>query len=336
MIRARLVGATAMVCAAAGCHGGHKDTSSAPRLTDTGWFAASTIETETCEDRFVSSEPEDGAIDWYWRDRPEVLTNSVNHDAYSVYLETTAGKPIDVSITWDDSGRRGTVDWEGFLEANTSYVLGMIDCSGLTEVTFGTSEFGQPLRDPPSSLVGNSYLIDLVGATWTQPAALAGVISLYFNTPVLLGVERADADVIDLLGAPGIVDPLGFVTQDLSSPTWDFPLTPFAAPFLDSQASTVHLSYGSGVDAIDIPVEDFVLQATFSADGTRLGGGVLSGHGDTRNLGVLLGDAAPDTLCQFAVGLGVACTACRDGMPYCLDLVGEDVEGTLLPGVDVR
>lgn len=330
--------AAALTCSAlVGC--GNKDhtvVTNPTRLTDTGWFTTSFVtDTNTCTGQMTATDPEDGAVDWYWRDRPEFLVDTADHAVFDAFLESAEGDRLDTTITWDDTGLRATLSWDGFLEANTTYVLGVIDCSGLHSVTFGTSEFGKPLEGSAADLVGNTYLIDLVGATWVQPAALAGLIALYFTTPVLLGVTHATDESIDLLGAPGIVDPLGIVSQDTAQDSWDFPITAFEPPFVDAQAATIHLSYGSGSQAIDIPVEDFVFQATLSADGTRLGGGYLEGRGDTRNLGTLLGDADLDTLCVLAEGLGVSCVPCRDGMPYCLDLVGNDVEGTLLPGLEL-
>ena len=112
--------------------------------------------------------------------------------------------------------------------------------------------------------------------------------------------------------------------------TWDFPITDFStSPYLETQVELITLGYAG----IDIPIEDFLLQATFSADGNTLGGGYISGIGDTRNLGALLGEDDPNAICELAATLGVNCQVCGDGEPYCLRLSAQDLDGSVLPGL---
>ncbi|MEQ1502676.1 MAG: hypothetical protein ABMB14_10620 [Myxococcota bacterium] len=323
------------IAVAAGCHK-NPDPPPPGDLTDTGWFTTSTatVDPDHCPDRFVSSVPADGADDWYWRTRPTVFTETTDHDAYDVWLQTATGERLDTTLVWDELGLKATVEWDGYLRANTDYVLGYEDCASLHTAAFHTSSLGAPLLDPPGSLQGNTYLLDFVGANW-EPAALSGVMSLYFTTPVLLGIQLATEDQIDLLGGPGVADDFGGVAQDVTSPTWDFPLADFSgAPFLNAAVDRVSLKYGGVASAIEIPIEDFLFQGTFSADGTILGGGVLSGLGDSRNLGEVLNQPDnPGAMCELAGSVGVVCQPCRDGQPYCLDLRATGLAGELIPGL---
>ncbi|MCA9493592.1 MAG: hypothetical protein KC621_26855 [Myxococcales bacterium] len=302
------------------------------RLTDTGWFETVGTTTVDCYDRFVTTVPTDGTHGWYWRDRPVVYAQTENHASYQVWLQDTDGNRLDTSVTWD--GLAGTVEWDGWLSADTTYELVLEDCATTSTVTFDTSELGAPLSVSASSLVGNTYLLDLVDANWVEPATLAPLVYIYFTTPVLLGVQYADSTRIDLVGAPGVVDQFGVVTQDASAPTWDFPLSDFTdSPFLDARVDSLVLQYTDGGVTVDIPVENYVFQATFEPDGRTLGGGVLSGRGDTRYLGALLGDDSPGTMCELADSLQVPCQPCADGLPYCLDIRAEDIHGTLVDGL---
>jgi hypothetical protein len=316
--------------ALAGCHG-HEE-APPPHLLDTGWFTTpATVEPE-CDDQFVSWSPEDGESDWYWRDRPTFFTETSDPTKYEVYLQDEDGVRVPTTMDWDDSGLSFTLNWDGYLAADKGYTIGMTDCQAFRTVGFRTSSLGQPLATTPGDLAGNTYLLDLVHADWVEPPVLGGLIALYFTDPILMGIRYADDDSIDLLAAPGKTDEFGVVTQNLALQSWDFPLADFTgAPFLDAEAPQIELHYGD----MDIPVYDFVYQATFSADATTLGGGVLSGVGDTRNLGALLyQEDNPSAVCDLAAGIGVRCDPCpTDGMPYCLHLRAEALKGELLPGL---
>ena len=328
------MGMAGIVILAAGCNGKEPE-GDGGNLLDTGWFTSTgtPIDPENCPDKFKTTSPADGATDWYWRDRPTLYTETTNQAAYDAWIQTTDGERVDAELVWDTAtGLSFTLEWEGALEPDTTYELGIEDCASARVLTFTTSSLGRPLEIEPEALVGNTYLVDLVGAEWVQPAALAGVLQQYFNTPILLGIRLADDEYVKLVGAPGAVDTLGNVTQDRSSPTWNFPLADFTeAPYLDVAAPQIEFQYNDAGTSIQVPVEDFVLTGTLSSDGTELGGGVLSGLGDSRYIGAELLGGDPGDLCVLAEGLGVDCVPCSDGQPYCLQLVARSLEGTLLP-----
>ncbi|HHO51129.1 MAG TPA: hypothetical protein ENK18_09735 [Deltaproteobacteria bacterium] len=301
-------------------------------LLDTGWFEGST-QTGACTDVFVASEPAGGETDWYWRDLPRAFTQTDRVNRYNAWLQDADGNLIETQMAWADGNLSFELASERSLEANTDYVLVLQDCQQTQEIPFTTSPLGTPLSEPAASLVGNTYLLDLAGAEWIEPPQLASIIAVYLTDPILLGVRFADADQIDFLGAPGSTDTLGQVSQAQGVPTWNFPLSDFSQqPFIDAQAEQITLQYSLD-EVIDIPVQDFVLQATFSADGRSIGGGILSGRADTREIGLLLNPNDEGALCELSAGLGVFCEPCSDGQSYCLDLVARDLEGTLQPGL---
>jgi len=318
---------------------GKDSTAPPPKLMDTGWFTTSglsPLDPENCPDQFDHWSPGDGDAGYYWRDRPIFYTKTTNRDAYDVYLQDEEGVRLETSMVWDEQfGVSFTLDWDGYLKADTTYELGLTDCSKFQTATFRTSSLGEPMTTSPRSLAGHTWLLDIGDAYWVEPPILGGLIKTYFGkTPILLGVRYADATQIDLLGAPGEVDEFGHVSQNLSLSSWDFPLADFSqAPFLDAEVPKIELNY----DIYTVPVYDFLLQITFSADGTKLGGGILSGTGDTRGLGALLNQ--PDNeaaLCDLAGAEGIDCEPCPgDNQPYCLHLKAVDLSGEELDGLEL-
>jgi hypothetical protein len=317
----------ALLVALSGCT---RDDPEPPALLDTGWFTSTgTVDPYNCQHKIVDWTPEPDAQGVYWRDKPVVYTLTDVPHAYQAWIETTDGVRLDTEMRWN--GLSFEIYWEGQLEASTDYVLGLQDCAELRYSSFRTSPLGAPFTIETNELAGRTFQLDLLGAQWVEPPQLAGIMQQYFTTPILLGVKFADDTRIDLIGAPGITDDLGIVSQDKSAATWDFPITDFTtAPYLETSVDRIVLKY---IDT-EIPVEDFLLQATFGPDGTTIGGGVLEGLGDSRNLHEIIpGNGDENMLCELAAGLGVSCVPCADGQPYCLYLKARDLEGSLLPNL---
>jgi hypothetical protein len=307
-------------------------------LTDTGWFDPSTTAVPPpCEDRLVTTAPEAGEDGWYWRDRPTVYVESSVREAYDAWLvEAATGARIDPELAWNEEGTAFTLEWDGHLDGGADYSLFVSDCEATVEAPFRTGPLGAPLAIDDDALQGRTYLLALGDADWVEPPVLGGLIQVYFTTPILLGVRYVDGAAIDLLAAPGVVDPLGNVSQDRFADTWNFPLADFSgSPFVDATAPQIELTYDAYGTVVAIPVTSFVLQGTFSASGDAIGGAVLEGIGDTRTVGALLGDDRPEAICDLAAGAGVTCMACPDGGEYCLRLRAEDLEGTWIPGLSL-
>ncbi len=320
----------------AGCK--KQDDYQAPeKLLDTGWFVdTATGDGQNCLHKVVLTEPEDGVRDWYWRDYPVVYVET-NEDPskYDVFLVDEDGVRLRAEQKWpDEDSLSFEVEFVGGLKASHDYQLIIRDCAGERVVNFRTSSYGAPLEAGPSSLVGNTYVLDLAGADWVQPPGLGPLLQLYFTTPVLLGVETADTTSIDFLGAPGAIDPFEGILQDMTQQTWDFEGTGFAdEPYFRTDVPEVNFKF----DGLDIPVFEFRVEGTFEADGSSFGGGALIGNADTRNLGVQLGEPDnPAAMCGYAESLGILCKSCPDGEPYCLDLKVVGVDGSLVPDLTLR
>jgi hypothetical protein len=225
-----------------------------------------------------------------------------------------------------------TVQFDGGLAPDADHVLEVTDCAGTTRISFHTDVYGLPLEGGAGSLTGKTWQLDLVSATWEQPSGLGTLLSAFFATPILLGVRFASDDVIDLLGAPGTTV-AGVLIQDPATPTWDFPISDFTqAPYVEAESDNVVFEY----QGAQIPIQDFAFETTFAPDGATLGGTVLRGVADTRNLGVLINDPDPAAICNIAADIGTACIPCDDGGNYCLVMEVRDVDGTLVPDLTLR
>ncbi len=312
-----------------------------PKLLDTGWFVDTAADTGTVEDcpaQFVSQEPSGGEVGWYWRDAPVVFVTAADPTAYDAWLVEPSGQRVDGELVWDEAGLSATLDVGGPLAPSAEYTLWTSDCLGPRSVSFTTSSLGSPLVDGPGGLVGTTWRLDLNGATWIEPAALSGLLAVYFSTPILLGVQYADGANVDFIGAPGYVDPLGRILRYTTAPSWDFPVQAFdEQPYFEAEVSSITLEYQDGSSVVPIPVQDFRLFATVAPDGSVLGGAKLAGLADTRGMGGLLrDDDNPLAICEFAATIGVSCVPCADNGPYCLRLSAEDLDGVRVPGLTLR
>ena len=305
------------------------------KLMDTGWFVdTASMDPADCLHYVVETEPEDGEASWYWRDSPTLWGNTKKADYYSARLVDNSGFLISEELVWAEKGNTCQLALSNGLSPSSSYTLQYDDCRGQYEIDFSTSAFGTPLAGGPQSLEGATFHVDLVGADWVEPGGFAALMSLYFTVPILIGVQWADGQYIDLMGAPGYLDGNGQMRQNTSESTWDFPRADFsAAPYFVALTDEVVFDY----IGVDIPVYDFELSATISADGSKLGGGLISGLGDTRHMWSLLGsDEDPNAICTLAASVGVSCQACPDSAPYCLLMRAKNVDGTLIEGLALK
>lgn len=302
------------------------------RLMDTGWFDVDTD--PVCSEHIVDSVPDAGTTGWYWRDVPRVFTNDREFEGYDAWLVDPDGVRPRSTLVWDAEGPVFEVVPESPLEANTTYTLTVSDCEGLHEIPFTTSGLGAPIAGGPTTLQGRTFSLDLGDATWLEPGGVAPLLTLFFDAPVLIGVPLSNDDTLHLNLALGYETDGGEVLQDPVEPAVPFPLVDFGSqPYFEADVPTVDLDF-SGVR---IPVHEFAFSGTFSPDGNRIGGGTVSGIGDTRFAGPLLGSTDFDEVCVTAAGLGVQCGPCpTDGEPYCLPVSIVDVEGVFVPGLTLQ
>jgi len=329
MVRGLGLAMVAALVVAPGCKRDRPETG--PTL-DTGWFTDSgTGDPDTCPHRIVDTSPEAEDAGWYWREHPRVWTSSERHQAYDIRLLDASGTEVPTTLAWSDDGLVAEVRFEGGLAPSASYRLALHDCAGDREVAFSTSAYGTPLIEGPESLIGRTYVTYFTEATWEEPPGFGVILSIYFTAPVLVGVEWADDAMLDLLGAQGKENDAGDIRQLRNKPTWDFPAADFTeAPFFSVDGEVVELA----IEGVLVPIHSFHLEGTFSADGTDFGGGVIAGLGDTRDMGDLLDDPGnPAAVCELAGSMGVACTDCPDGEPWCLQLIATGVDAHLVEGL---
>jgi len=313
----------------AGCGG--KDNDKVKDLLDTGWFVDTAVfDAENCKNKISSTLPETGTNDWYWKSPLRVYTSTTNDDAYTTWLVDGNGAQVEMERVWSPDGLNFELNIPGGLKSSTNYTLNINDCGANHAIDFTTSAFGEALLFGPEALVGKTYHLDLVDADWVEPGGIGGLLALYFTTPILIGVKVANPIHIDFMGVPGELDEFGVLQQDMNEATWDFPLTDFRdAPYFQAFSDGVTFSF----EGLDVPIVDFRLAGTFSADMTEIGGIELSGLGDTRNLGELINDSDETAVCQLAGTFGVDCIECPDGEDLCLFMNAREVDGTLVPGI---
>ncbi|MCK6507555.1 Ig-like domain-containing protein [Myxococcota bacterium] len=278
--------------------------------------------TEDCDVDVDDSAPEDGDTDVALGSTVVFYLDDADPTA-SVSLATAAGASVAGS-TWlanDDS--EVWFQPEGPLSSNTEYVATLDWCGGTESVSFTTLDPGTPVDD----LVGNAYLLDVAGASWTEPEGAGDLISGFIDLELIVGVSSVTGDSIKMLGA--IADA---GEQDYCTPTIDFPSADFREnPYFQVGPTDVVFDAGG----ISAELSDFSMSGYFGDDGDIIEEGVVQAELDVRvlapALGEVLGTEDPDDLCMYMGFLGIECTTCTgDGADYCVGLTVEEIDGALL------
>jgi hypothetical protein len=274
-------------------------------------------------------DPASGSTDVYYKD---VLTATFQDDGSAAVFTVTddVGAEVASTVSWGDGNLVATVTAD--LGPDTDYLFSVDACGTVTQSQFHTSTLGASLTVDPSQLVGRTYTFRLSDAEITEPAVL-NAFAGNFTAPLFFMVTEADASAIDWLGAIGYVNNAGAYIQDTGAVTWDFPAGDFsAAPYFTAATDSIVIEY-SGTPA---PVEDFTLSGTFAADAGTVEEAKFTGYVDTRDLGPLMQlEDTDDAVCGALGQLGIYCSECSDGSPYCLYVVGEHITADYLDGFTV-
>ncbi|MFN7142852.1 MAG: Ig-like domain-containing protein [Myxococcota bacterium] len=326
-----LMGAIGLLAACTGKDGKPADTddTGVGTDTDTGVDTDSGDTSEPCTASVLSTEPVTGATAVYYRD-PLVVSFEGDGSAATLALTDAGGADVAFETTWADGGVQATL--ATVLAADTTYTLTVDVCGVETTTSFTTSSLGAPLTVGTADLLGRTFVFRLSDATITEPSFLDFVASTYLTVPLLISVTAADSTSLDLLGGLGVHENDGTYTQMEGEETWDFPSGDFTEqPYFEAYSEYITITY----DGLPIPIEQFHLSGTFTADGTQIQRGVASGLGDTRHMAPLLGKPADeyDALCALAAGAGVMCEPCADGEPYCIYIVAEEITATWEAGL---
>lgn len=316
--------------ALAGCTGEAVDSTDTDPSHTGDSDSAVVDDTAGCLAGVTSTEPADGTTGVYYHDTLTVSFDGDGGDAVFT-LADDAGVEVPVSATWTD-GNVQAILTPAAMAPLTTYTLTTTVCGTTATSSFTTSDLGTPLTVDPSDLVGSTYVFRLSDADITEPAFLGIIAGTYLTVPILIGVDQADSETIDLIGGLGYEQDAGYV-QEPGLPTWDFPVASFAdQPYFEAASSLITIMYGT----TPIPISDFTLSGTFRSDGSAIEHGIATGTGDSRYMAELVGKPADEysAVCDLAASAGVVCTECpTDGEPYCLYIVAESINATKVDGL---
>lgn len=316
--------------ALAGCPTAKTGDDTAPIDTDVTDDSNPVVDdTAACTTAMTEVEPADGTADVYYRG---TITVSFDGDggSASFHLVDSTGTDVPFTTTYTDGNVQAVLTPDDALTPLTDYLLDTVICGVTTTTHFTTSELGTPLASDVSSLLGSTYMFRLSDSDITEPAFLDLISGTYLTVPILLGVDTVDATSIHMIG--GLGDESGTEIKQSNLPTWDFPEADFTTqPYFHATSPLITIMYGD----VPIPISDFNISGTFTPDGTSIQEGYATGTGDSRYMAELVGKPADDysAVCDLAASMGVVCTACSDGEPYCLYIVAENITATKVDGM---
>ena len=270
----------------------------------------------------------DGATDFYYRGSVEFEFVKNTDDDATITLESSAGEAIAGSLGWVGDVLSFTPDTA--LANSTNYKATLTHCAGAVDIGFTTSSLGGALEDGSSSLIGNTYAVALGEARFVKPEGVGGLLGGLLTQDILIGVVDANDTELNLVGA---LSEEGSPNQDMCEPSIDFPVAAdfTSAPYFSINADALALS----ASGYEIKINDFTLAGDFSADGSYIGGAVLAGLIDARDLtGALIGGGLieeddPQAVCDLIGAFGVVCEACSDGKNYCLTIHVDQIDAAL-------
>lgn len=280
--------------------------------------------TGACEVEVDSNFPADGTTDAYYRTTIEFeLSDPDPTGTPTITVADASGAAVAGTSTLNEDGDVVIFTPDAPLAASTSYTATLDYCGGTPSISFTTSSLGGDLT---ADLVGKTYVVDLNGADFVEPAGVADLLLGQLENSILLGVQSTSPD-LQMLGAISVD---GGTDQDMCTETIPFPAADFASsPYFEIGPEDTSIT----VAGFTVEILQLEVSGTFAADGSYFGGGTLRGELDARLLaplvGDLLGTTDPDEICGVVAGFGVACETCSsDGEPYCLGVYVRDITAT--------
>lgn len=252
----------------------------------------------------------------------------------TVDFKFTKDKDEEATVTLTDASATevsGTSEWIGDtirftpdapLATGSAYEATLTHCGGEAAVTFRTSDLGGALDEGPESLVGRTYAVALGEARFVKPEGVGSLLGGLLTQDILIGVTAASDTEINMMGA---LSEEGSLNQDRCEPSIEFPVAAdfTEAPFFSINADELALT----VADFNVAINDFTLSGTFAADGSYMGGAVLAGLLDARDLvealiggGILEEGSDASSVCDLISAFSVSCEACSDGEEYCLSI----------------
>lgn len=273
-----------------------------------------------CLRQVVEVSPQDRENGVYYRTPVRVLLSSTDPTA-TVQVFDDAGVEVPGELVIDDVRLLWSWTDQPF-QPLTHYTVRVTHQCAVEEVSWTTSEVGAPLL---TDVTNNTYALDVANGLWLQPIGANGLFSTMLRRYrlVVRVNDMTDPSSLDVLAGVSLND-----AQNPCAPTvelWDMP---FTDPYFALSSTTIALV----TDSFSLNLENFQLNGAFAPNGQYIQGAVVAGILDTRSLGPALGLAdTPQAVCQLVGTLNIACVACADGDPYCLDMLVEAVDAPLAP-----
>jgi hypothetical protein len=281
-----------------------------------------------CENGISSQSPAIDATNAYYQGDVTVTFDAA--DDAATLVVSNAGTEVAGSTAWEGDVLVWTGD-EALLPSTTYDVTVTYEC-GSPSWSFSTSEVGTPAE--AASLTGRTYVLDLAGGNFVQPAGVGPLLQTQLTMDILIGVTNAtdtSVEMMGALGAEGISPP----EQDLCQETINFPTAAdFSGnPFFSVGPDTTTLS----VQGMDIIVDDLEISGAFAPDGSYISGATMAGAIDTRPLvGLIDPEGSESTICDLVATFGVACEPCSDGSgDFCLTLLVTEMDAEELAGTSL-
>jgi hypothetical protein len=283
----------------------------------------------------LDARPASGTTDAYYRG-DVVFTFDAVDPSVSVALSRPTGANVPGTGRWRGDEYVFTPDAP--LDTSTTYTATATSCSGANtaSTTFTTSSIGVPV--PPPVLPGRTFGFDLGGADvqWTEPptvgSVLAGPLSSV-DAQLLLGITSATPTSLQLRLASGNRFPP--VLQDPCTPTASLSASFLTNPFFTTAPVTLDVPVPNGT----IRLYETTFSGAVAPSGDLVGGLTLDALLDTRDLvPLLVPNGPPGSACALLAPLGVTCSPCPGGGPFCVPVqvvqpVADEIPGLSLTSI---
>ncbi|MCB9663260.1 MAG: Ig-like domain-containing protein [Alphaproteobacteria bacterium] len=298
-------------------------------VSDAAFCARDTADTAvnlSCNTGIRSIHPQDRSTGVYVKDLFSVsFTEAESTTATFRIVRTSDDTPLGVTdVTWDSTGKNVWFRPARALDPSTDYTLEVCHSCDEFAASFTTSAVGTTLASP-SSLVGETYVIDPSTPRVVEPPGLGATMS-----SLLAQLDETAALAITGLGGgqTALQAQLGTVEASFSGSqvygvTQSCVETSAMTPAL--QFTNPYLRFAGTRFKPDGYLSDVVLTGAFTPSGDALEGIEVSATMDVRDMGDILSelteDGTPDAACNVLFSFGVPCAACSDGKKYCVKTV---------------
>ena len=246
-------------------------------------------------------------------------------------------RDMGVAVQVDGGDVTGALEWRNntlvftpdvaLTAGSTHRVEVTFDC-GVESWSFSTSEADQAVD--PGTLVGNTYVLELMEGNFVRPAGVGALLSQYVTRDLLVGVAGATDESLALVSAVSL-DGSEPPEQDTCEASVALPPAAFQGnPYFQVPPQDLSIE----ASGYTLTVQKLKLSGTFAPDGSSIEGASVAGSIDTRPLVPLVDpEGADDAVCQLVASLGIECVDCPDGSgTYCLDLLVDDIPAPLTDG----